>query len=467
MYKLYYTLFLSIKKGKSDFMPPDPADTTAFPWNSLLLLAVLILINAFFSAAEIAVLMLNKSKVRRMAESGDRKAAELEKLTKDSNRFLATIQVGVTLAGFLSSAAASQSFGSMLAGALRWTGLPHSALQAVASVLITLILSYFSLVLGELVPKQLAIHRAESIAFRFAGILNGLASFFTPLVHLLTASTNLVLRLFGIRPDKEGREAVTEEEIRLLVDEGEEHGVIEETEKDMISNVLDFDDSPVSEMMTHRTEIAAVEDTDTLQDVVHLSMDQGFSRIPVYHEDLDNILGFLYVKDLLPFVGKPPQPVRLTDLMRPAAFVPETQICSRLFQQMTAQHRQIAIIVDEFGGTEGLITLEDLLESIVGNIQDEYDREEEEVVPDGPNRWSVDGALLVEDAEDMTGISLPKGDYDTLAGLMVERLGRIPQAEEHPTVRCGKLCLTALRIQDRRIVRILITREASPKESNP
>ena len=436
-------------------MAPDP-DGTAFPWGSLFLLAVLILINGFFSAAEIAVITLNDNKVKRMAENGNRKAQTIMKLTGNSNRFLATIQVGVTLSGFLSSAAASQSFSAMLADALRVTGLSRDVLQGIASIIITLIISYFSLVLGELVPKQLAIRRAETIAFRFAGFLNGLATFFTPLVKLLTVSTTAVLRLFGIRPGQDDEETVTEEEIRLMVDEGEERGVIEETEKDMISNVLDFDDNPVSEMMTHRTEIAAVEDTDTLQEVLQLSMEKGFSRIPVYHEDLDNILGFIYVKDLLKFIGHTPQDVKLTDLMRPAAFVPETQSCSKLFQEMTEQHRQIAVIVDEYGGTEGLVTLEDLLESIVGNIQDEYDHEEEEILEDGPNRWSVDGALYIDEVEDLTGAVLPEGDYDTLAGLMVERLGRIPQEGEHPTVTCGQLTLTALHVQDRRIERIQI-----------
>lgn len=443
-------------------MGPDPDGTAGFPWVSIFLLAVLILMNGFFSAAEIAVITLNDNKVKKMAEDGNRKAQTILRLTGDSNRFLAMIQVGVTLSGFLSSAAASQSFAAMLAHAMRGTGLSTHALQGIASVIITIIISYFSLVLGELVPKQLAIRRAESIAFRFAGFLNGLSTFFAPLIKLLTASTTLVLRLFGIHPEQDDAETVTEEEIRLMVNEGEEKGVIEENEKDMISNVLDFDDNPVSEMMTHRTEIAAVEDTDTLQAVVKLSMKQGFSRIPVCHEDLDNILGFIYVKDLLKFIGQPSADVKLTDLMRPAAFVPETQSCSKLFQEMTEQHRQIAVVVDEYGGTEGLVTLEDLLESIVGNIQDEYDHEEEEVVEDGPNRWSVDGSLYIDEVEDLTGVILPKGDYDTLAGLMVARLGRIPQEGEHPTVTCGQLTLTALRIQEHRIERILMKKAMPP-----
>ena len=197
-----------------------------------------------------------------------------------------------------------------------------------------------------------------------------------------------------------------------------------------------------------------------LQDVVDLSIEKGFSRIPIYHEDIDNILGFIYVKDLLKYIGKDARDVRLTDLMRPATFVPETQKCADLFRQMTEQHRQIAVIVDEYGGTEGLITLEDLLEGIVGNIQDEYDHEEEEILPDGPNRWSVDGALFLDEVEDLTGFSLPEGDYDTLAGFLVSQLGRIPKPGEHPTVTCGPLTMTVLRVRERRIERIMVAKKA-------
>lgn len=441
-------------------MAPDPDGTAGFPWGSVLLLAVLILLNGFFSAAEIAVVTLNNGKIKKMADGGNQKAQVLVKMSNHSKHFFSTMQVCITLSGFLSSAVASQSFAARLANAMHGIGLSLHARQGIACVILTILMSCFSLVLGQLVPRQLAVRNAESIAFRFADFLNGLFVFFLPLVKFLTASTKGILRMFGVRAEQEDAETITEEEIRMVVNEGEERGVIEENEKDMISNVLDFDDSPVSEMMTHRTEIAAVEDTDTLLDVVQLSAQKGFSRIPVYHEDLDNILGFIYVKDLLRFIGQTDiENVKLTDLMRPAAFVPETQSCSRLYQEMIQQHRQIAVAVDEYGGTEGLITLEDLLESIVGNIQDEYDHEEEKVVKEGPNRWSVEGSLLIEDVEELTGVTLPKGDYDTLAGLMVERLGRIPSEGEYPTVVCLPLTLKALRIQDRRIERILIQKQ--------
>lgn len=438
----------------------DPDGTGGFPWLNVILLIVLTFVNGFFSASEIAVITLNDNKIAKMAEDGDKKAATVRRLTKNSNRFLSTIQICITFSGFLNAAAGAQSFAGPLADALGGVlPVPHGTLLGISSVLITVLISFVSLVFGELVPKQIGLHRAEPFALRYAGFLNTMAVIFTPLVRLLTVSTNAALRLAGIRPGDD-EETVTEEEIRLMVDAGEEKGVIEEQEKDMISNVLDFDDISVVECMTHRTDIAAVEDTGTLQDVVDLSIEKGFSRIPVYHEDLDNILGFIYVKDLLQYIGRDAGNVRLTDLMRPAAFVPETQKCSELFRLMTEQHRQIAVIVDEYGGTEGLVTLEDLLEGIVGNIQDEYDQEEEEVLLDGPNRWNVDGSLFLDEVEDLTGFSLPEGDYDTLAGFLVDRLGRIPGEGEHPTVTCGPLTLTVLRVHERRIERIMIAKKA-------
>jgi putative hemolysin len=252
----------------------------------------------------------------------------------------------------------------------------------------------------------------------------------------------------------------------MMVDQGEEKGVIAEDAKDMISNIFDFDDSTVAEAMTHRTDIIAVEDTDTIQDVVNLAIQEGFSRIPVYHEDLDNILGIIYVKDLLKYVGAPvDQTLKLTKLMRLAHFVPETNKCSELFKEMTENHFQIAVIVDEYGGTEGLISLEDLLESIVGNIQDEYDREEEEVIEEGANCWNVDGSIAIDDVEDLTGITLPRGDYDTLAGLLVELLGRIPNPDEQPCVKYGMLTFTALRVEERRITRIRIRKKVFSQET--
>ena len=444
-------------------LPPDAESANnAFPWLSILLLIALILINAFFAANEIAIVTLNDAKIEKMANEGDRKAKKLLDLTTDSGRFFSTIQIGITLAGFLSSAAASQNFAGRLASALSFLPFSRSVVRGIATLLITLILSYFSLVFGELVPKKIAMNRAEALAFRSAGPLSSVATVFRPIVSFLTASTNAVLRMMGIDP-KDGEETVTQEQILMMVDAGEEKGVLDEDAKDMISNIFEFSDSTVGEVMTHRTEVVAAEDTDSIAEVVALSMENGFSRIPVFQEDLDNVLGIIYVKDLLRFVGKSvPADTSLTKLMRPAYFVPESKPCSELFSEMTARRLQIAVVVDEYGGTEGIITMEDLLESIVGNMQDEYDKEEEEIQREGENRFSVDGTASVDEISDLTGVQLPEGDYDTVAGLVMEHLGRIPKPGEHPRVKIKNLTMTVEEMDDRRIARITIEKEPAP-----
>jgi putative hemolysin len=455
-------------------MPPEPGgqlrpillaaqQTETGTWGSVFLLILLILINAFFAACEIAVITLNDAKVEKMAESGDKNARKLLKLTSNSSRFFSTIQIGVTLAGFLSSAAAAQSFSDMLAGALSFLPLPQQTIDGISTFLITLILSYFSLVFGELVPKKIAMKRAEALSFRFAGVLTGIAAVFRPIVSLLTASTNAVVKLLGIDP-RDTEQTITEEEILMMVDAGEEKGVLDEDAKDMISNIFDFSDSTVNEIMTHRTEVDAVEDTATIQDAVELSIKTGHSRIPVYHDDLDTILGIIYVKDLLKFVGTDIDPnEKLTDLMRPAYFVPESKFCADLFSEMTARRLQIAVVVDEYGGTEGIVTMEDLLESIVGNMEDEYDTEEDEIYREGDNRYRVDGTSSVEEISGLTGVELPEGEYETIAGLMIKQLGRIPKPNEHPHITIKNLTLTVAEMEDRRIAKIIIEKEPVPE----
>lgn len=464
-------LFRLLSAAPDAAAAPAASDTAGGGVPSLVLLLVLILINGFFAAAEIAVITLNDNKIKKMAEDGNKKAARILRLTENSSRFLSTIQIGVTLAGNLSSASAAQSFAPQLTAAILSAApnLSHSVVDGVSTFLITLLLSYFSLVLGELVPKKIAMQKAEALAFRFVGILQAIAVVFRPFIALLSVSTNFVMRLLGLNPN-DGEQTVTEEEILMMVDAGEEKGVIGENAKDMISNIFDFSDTTVVEVMTHRTDIHAVEDTSSVQDVVHLSMKEGCSRIPVYHEDLDTVVGILYVKDLLRFVVPEASPnVLITQLMRPAYFIPEGKKCSDLFKEMTERKVQIAIIVDEYGGTEGLITMEDLLESIVGNIQDEYDHEEEEIRKLAENKFTVDGVTPIDEIEDLVGVELPETEYDTIAGLMMERLGRVPSPGEHPSVTIPPLTLTVGTVSDRRITKILIEKKVpvpQPEEEN-
>ncbi len=439
---------------------PSPAEHNVFV--QILVLLILILLNAFFAASEIAVISLNDNKIKKLAEEGHKKAAKVLKLTQNSSGFLATIQVGVTLAGFLSSAMASQSFASMLANQLTFLPFSKATVETISTVIITLILSYFSLVLGELVPKKIAMQKAEALSFKVVGILRGISIVCSPFIKFLSASTNLVLRVLGFDPNA-SEETVTEEEILMMVDVGEEKGVIEEGAKDMIANIFDFDDTTVSEVMTHRTDVTAVPDTASVEDVIKVAMEEGYSRIPLYHEDIDDILGILYVKDLLRFVGRElPQEMKLTDIMHHAYFIPEVKKCSELFTELTEKKVQLAVVCDEYGGTAGIISMEDLLEAIVGNIQDEYDHEEEEISQLSENAFTVDGATDLDEISDLIGFELPEGDYDTIAGYLVNVLGRIPKSGEHPEVKVENVTFTVERVEDRRISKILIVKNPSP-----
>lgn len=446
---------------------PDPATSIVM---QLVLLFVLILLNAFFAMSEIAIISLNDTKTERLAEEGHKKAKLVMKLTSNSSNFLSTIQIGVTLAGFLTSASASQSFVEMLSGTIQkislFSGVNPGVINGVSMVLITIITSYFSLVLGELAPKKIAMHNPEKISYRVVGILLFVQKVTIPFVKVLSLSTNALVRLFGIDPHAD-TESVTEEEILMMVDAGEEKGVIEDVQKEMINNIFEFDDIDAGDIMTHRTDMVAIEVDDPLEDVIRLSVEEGRSRIPVYEEDLDNIIGVIYVKDLLPFVGHQlPRETTLRSLMREALYVPESMRCGDLFKEMTETHTQMAIVVDEYGGTAGLVTIEDLLESIVGNIQDEYDDEEEEISKINETTFTIDGTTSIDEVDELVGVTIPEGDYETLAGFLISKLGFLPKDGEMNEVEYENLHFTILNVEDRRIgkVRVEITPIDEPQE---
>ncbi|MBQ9846267.1 MAG: HlyC/CorC family transporter [Clostridia bacterium] len=428
----------------------------------VVLLFALILVNAFFAMSEMAIVTLNDSKMEKMADEGHKKAKKVLRLTEDSSRFLSTIQVGVTLAGFLTSAVAATSFSSILTAWLTdifniSDGSVKGLIASLSLILITILISYFSLVLGELLPKRIAMHNPESISFRVVGILLFFKAIMRPIVALLSASTNGMLRLFGINP-KDTPQAVTEEEIRMLVDVGEEKGVIEESQKEMINNIFEFDDIVAADVMTHRTDVVAIDINDSFTTVLKTVMEEGYSRIPVYDDDLDDIKGVLYVKDLLKFVGQDLPKRGVAKLMRKAYFVPESKKCGELFAEMTEKRIQLAIVSDEYGGFAGIVTIEDLLESIVGNMQDEYDDEEEEFEKLNDTTYTIDGVTDIEEVEEELGIKLPQGEYDTVAGMIMSILGRIPEENETPTVEVAGCEFTVESINERRIERVKIVK---------
>ena len=423
-------------------------------------LFALIFVNAFFSMSEMAIVTLNDNKIDKMASEGNKKAKQIQKLTENTSSFLSTIQIGVTLAGFLTSATAAQSFAEMLANAIAKTAIveiiPVGIISGFSTVVITLVMSYFSLVLGELVPKKIAMNKPEKMAFMAAPILVFVAKVTKPIVKFLAFSTNGVLRLIGIDPHAD-EEVVTEEEIRMMVDVGGEKGVIEDVQIEMINNIFEFDDIDVADIMTHRTDMVCVDEEEPLAEAVKLSIENGFSRIPVYKEDPDNIIGIVYIKDFLKYVGANlPKTKTVKDMMRPAYYVPETKRCGELFTEMTEKRVQMAVVVDEYGGTAGIVTLEDLLESIVGNIQDEYDQEDEEISIINETTFEVEGITDIEEVEEHTGKTFPEGDYDTIGGYIISVLGFLPEDGQMNEVQFENVKFTVLNVEDRRIGKVKV-----------
>lgn len=425
----------------------------------LILLFVLILVNAFFAMSEIAVISLNDNKIEKMAEDGHKKAKQVVKLTENSGKFLSTIQIGVTLAGFLTSASASQTFADMLSNAMKGTAvyrtLGSGFINGAAIVIITIIMSYFSLVLGELAPKKIAMQAPEKISFKVVGILLFFSRIFAPLVKVLSVSTNVVVKLLGFNPHAD-EETLTEEEIRMMVDVGGEKGVIEDVQKEMINNIFEFDDLDAGDLMTHRTDMTAVDVNDPIVDVVKIAIESGYSRIPVFDDDPDDIIGIIYVKDLLKYIGTDLPKHAMKKIMRPAMFVPESKSCGDLFKEMTSQHKQMAIVVDEYGGTAGIVTLEDIVEEIVGNIQDEYDDEEEEISKINETTFTIDGMTDIDELDEIISKEIPEGDYDTVAGFIISQLGYLPQEGEQNEVVFENIKFTVLEVENRRIEKVRV-----------
>lgn len=418
----------------------------------IIVLIVLIALNAFFAAAEMAFVSLNDAKIEKEAKSGNKKAKQIDKMIKEPSKFLATIQIGITLAGFLSSAFASESFADDLAPILN--GLIPIGLNVwntISIVLITMILSYFTLVFGELVPKRIAMKNSEKIAYRSVGVIKAISVITGPFVRFLTFSTNIISKLFGVSPQDE--ETVTEEEIRMMVDVGEEKGAIEEEEKELINNVFEFNDKVVSEVMIHRTEIFAVDIKSNVSDILAEIDDFKYSRIPVYEDSIDDIKGILYTKDLIKFL-KDQKDGKVENVMRDAYFVSENKPIDDLFRDLQKNKKQMAIVVDEYGGTSGLITMEDILEELVGNIFDEYDDVELEYEKIDDNTFLINGNVSIYDLKKILEVEIPEGEYDTLSGYLIEQLGRIPEDNEKPVIETPKVTYKIEEYEDKRIIKV-------------
>ena len=418
--------------------------------SQIIVLAILILINAFFAATEIAFISLNDAKIEKQAKEGNKKAKQIKKMLREPSKFLATIQIGITLAGFLSSAFAADAFADDLAPMLQnLMPLGLAAWRNISIILITIILSYFSLIFGELVPKRLAMRNSEKIAFGTIGIIRTISIITAPFVKLLTASTNGVSKLFGISGTDE--ETVTEEEIRMMVDVGEEKGSIKEEERELINNVFEFNDKVVSEIMIHRKDIYAIDINSDIDNILKELDEYKYSRIPVYEENIDNIVGMLFIKDLLANVNKK-EKVKIAKIIREPYFVSENKPIDELFRDLQKNKHQLAIVLDEYGGTAGLVTMEDIIEELVGNIFDEYDEEEKEFEKIDDNTFLISGSVSIHDLRKILGVEIPEGEYDTLSGYLIELLGRIPSDDEKPVIETKRVTYKIEDYEEKRIL---------------
>ena len=422
--------------------------------SQLIILAVLIFLNAFFAASEIAFISLNDTKIEKQAKDGNKKAKQIEKMLKTPSKFLATIQIGITLAGFLSSAFASDTFAEKLAPIL-FQCMPFLSLgvwKSISIIIITIILSFFTLVFGELVPKRLAMKNYEKIAFGTIGIIRAISIITSPFVKFLTLVTNSISKLFGVGENEE--ESVTEEEIKMMVDQGEEKGTIKEEEKELINNVFEFNDITASEIMKHRKDIFAVDINISNDELMEeLSKEEyRYSRIPVYDETIDEIKGILYIKDVLKNIGK--KNFKVKNVVKDAYFVSQTRLINEVFKELQKNKMQIAKIIDEYGGTAGLITMEDILEELVGDIYDEYDKEEKEFEKIDENTYIIVGSMPIYDVNKLLNANIPEGDYDTLSGFLQEKLGRIPEEEENPIIETKEVTYKIEKYEDKRILKV-------------
>ena len=422
------------------------------------LIVVLILLNGIFSATEIALVTIRRSRLQQLADEGNGGAIRVQRLKENPGRFLAVIQVGITFLGFLASAFAAVSLVDGMQEALDDLGLPVGVASTLALVVVTGVLTLFTIVFGELVPKQIGLAHSERVAFTFSRLIEVLGRLFAPLVAFLTIVTRSISRLF--RADVTADERISSEELRLIIEQGGEQGVLEAEEEQMIHAVIELGEQRVHEVMVPRTDMVTLSGTVTFEEAIETIVAEGHSRIPVYEESIDEIVGILYAKDLLPFVVRPngDRP-ELRTLLRTPVFVPESMTVDDLLHELQRRKVHLAIVLDEYGGTAGLVTIEDLIEEIVGEIQDEYDVEEPMIVRLSDDEVRVDGRAAVDDLQDLfdTTFGLEDEDeYDTVGGLIYHRIGGIPKPGDE--VRVDGLLLTVESTDGRRVGKVLVVR---------
>lgn len=433
---------------------------------AIFLQVILVFLNAVFASAEIAVISMNEMKLEKLQKEGDKRAGRLLRLTKNPARFLATIQVAITLAGFLGSAYAADNFAKPLVNVLRGMGITVSqnVLNDICVFLITLVIAYFSIVFGELIPKRIAMQKAEGMALGLSGILTIVSRVFRPIVWLLTVSTNGVLRLMGINPEEE--EQVTEEEIRMMAAAGSEKGTIESGENELIQNIFEFNDRTLEEIGTHRVDVIWLEQEDDIEEWNRRIYASRHNYYPVCGETSDDVIGILDAKEYLRMQNQTRENV-MEKAVRKPFFVPENMKADSLFARMKQSGNYFAVVIDEYGGMSGIVTMRDLLELLVGELSEEgEEKQREEIVRVQDNQWKIRGTAGLDSVAQLLGIELPTEEYDTFSGYICGTLGEVPQDGITFELETDELKIRVQKVQDRRIEEVLAIKKNTVREED-
>lgn len=435
------------------------ADNSGGLISEMMLIVLLTAINAFFSSAEMAIVSINRNRIRMLVEEGNKKAIMLEKLIKEPSKFLATIQVGITLAGFFASAYAATGLSSRLAVFLEVHGVVYSS--QIALISITILLSYFTLVFGELYPKRVALQKSEVIALFSIRPIVTVSKITMPFIKLLSGSTNLLVRASGIKTERLD-EKVSMEEIKSVIEVGQEHGVINETEREMIESIFEFDDKVAEEVMTSRTDVFAIDINSPPEEILKELLEENYSRVPVYKDDIDNIIGILFMKDFIIEASKHDfEHVDIGKILRTPYFVPATKRIDELFKELQSSKNHIAILINEYGGFEGIVTIEDLIEEVMGKILDEYDEVEPDIIKVDKDTYIVDGLIPIGEVNDYLDTNLESQHSDTIGGFVIDLIGSIPKDGDEKIVEYENMVFKVEEVKAKRIekVKIILKRE--------
>jgi len=442
---------------------PDPEGHTIL--FQILFLMFLTAVNAFFASAEMAIVSVSKNKINILADENNKKALLVQKLLKEPTKFLSTIQVAITLSGFFASASAAVGVSERLSDFLSKYNIPY--VNQISIIVITIILSYFTLVFGELIPKRVALQKAEKISLATAKPVIIVSKIASPFIKLLTLSTRLVLRMFGMHHEAL-EERVSEEEIRSMIETGQEAGVFNEYEKNLIESIFEFDDILAKEIMTSRTNVYAIDINDDLKDYVDELLQTRHSRIPVYDDEIDNIIGILYMKDFYLQARKVGfENVDIKSILHKAYFVPESKNIDELFKELQQSRQYMAVLIDEYGGFSGIVTIEDLVEEVMGPINDTGDMKESSIEKIDEKTYLLTGLIYIDDINDELDLSIESENHDTVSGFLLDIIGVIPEEDDRRVIKYKNLLFEIIEIKEKRIekIKLTITDEKELKEN--